>query len=129
MTREPLEHDLKCWPEFFQPLIEGRKPFDYRLNDRDFQVGDVLHQREFVPDPDPDAKYAQGGSEKPEDGFYTGRSIRHRVIYMLDVDKLGPAAGVRAQPTAGFVIMALGPVEADEPYEVRAGYVHPSLKP
>lgn len=98
------EHDLKCWPEFFQPLIEGRKPFDYRLNDRDFQVGDVLHQREFVPpssDDEQDDNYAPG--------YYTGRHIYHRVIYMLDVDKLGPAAGVRAQPTPGFVIMALGP--------------------
>lgn len=94
------EHDLKCWPEFFQPLIEGRKPFDYRLNDRDFQVGDVLHQREYVPPHD-----------EPSGGWYTGRSIRHRVIYMLEVDKLGPAAAVRAQPRAGFVIMALGPIE------------------
>lgn len=90
------EHDLKCWPEFFQPLVEGRKPFDYRLNDRDYQVGDILHQREFVP-PAEDLDSA---------GYYTGRSIRHRVTFILD-DKLGPTM------KAGFVVMGLGALDPD----------------
>ena len=36
------EHYLKVWPQFFDAIAEGRKPFEYRLNDRDFNTGDVL---------------------------------------------------------------------------------------
>lgn len=42
-------HELKCWLEFFQHVKSGRKTFEYRKNDRDFAVGDVLHLREFDP--------------------------------------------------------------------------------
>lgn len=84
------EHDLKTWPEFFQAIVENRKPFDYRLNDRDFKVDDVLHLREYVPPAD-----------EPSGGYYTGRALRKRVTYILD-DKLGPTM------REGFVVMGLG---------------------
>jgi hypothetical protein len=79
-------------PEFFQAIVEGRKPFDYRLNDRGFEVGDVLHLREFVPALDD----APDGAE-----HYTGRELRKQVTYILD-DKLGPTM------REGFVVMGLG---------------------
>lgn len=99
------EHELKCWPEFFQAIVEGHKPFEYRLNDRNFQVGDVLHLREWVPNPSWD-----GANPQEVPGSYTGRALRKRVGYVLPVPELGPAAGVRAQPGPGFVIMALAPL-------------------
>jgi hypothetical protein len=87
------EHDLKTWPEYFQAIVEGKKPFEYRLNDRDYQVGDVLHLREFVPPTDP---------ENLQDvAYYTGRTLKRTVTYILD-DKLGPTM------KAGFVVMGLG---------------------
>lgn len=42
-------HELKCWPEFFRNTITGRKTFEYRKNDREFDTGDVLTLREYHP--------------------------------------------------------------------------------
>lgn len=42
-------HDLKCWPGSFEAIMHGEKTFEYRKNDRDFQVGDVLILHEFIP--------------------------------------------------------------------------------
>lgn len=43
-------HELKCWPEFFEPISEDRKTHDLRrAGDRNFQIGDLLRLREFDP--------------------------------------------------------------------------------
>jgi hypothetical protein len=42
-------HTLKCWPEYFQAYIDGRKRFEFRVNDRDYQLGDMLIVREWSP--------------------------------------------------------------------------------
>lgn len=62
-----VEHELKCWPAFFLPVVCGVKTFEVRKNDRHFKVGDVLWLREWDPDTEE----------------YTGRDARVRVIYML----------------------------------------------
>lgn len=56
-------HELKSIPRLFQPIIEGRKSFEYRRHDRDFSVGDGLFLREFLP--------LEG-----KDGAYSGRVMR-----------------------------------------------------
>jgi len=43
-------HELKCWPELFDPVINGEKRFDVRRNDRGFLVGDALLLREWDPE-------------------------------------------------------------------------------
>jgi hypothetical protein len=58
-----MQHDIKCWPEHFEPVSRGVKTVELRLNDRNYQVGDVLHLREWEP-----MEYA-----------YTGRSL-HVII-------------------------------------------------
>lgn len=61
-----MEHELKTWSEPFQAMWEGRKSFEFRRNDRDFQVGDFLLLKEWNP-----------GSG------YTGRGITVDVTYIL----------------------------------------------
>lgn len=47
--REPITHELKVWPEFFDALDNRTKPFEVRKNDRDYRVGDQLYLYEFDP--------------------------------------------------------------------------------
>ncbi len=62
-----MVHDLKCWPAFFAGLRDGTKPFELRRNDRNYQVGDELLLREWLP-----------GSR-----IYTGFEVRARVTCII----------------------------------------------
>lgn len=46
ITREPITHDLKIYPEFFSSVCTGVKRAELRKNDRDYRVGDTLHLME-----------------------------------------------------------------------------------
>lgn len=35
-------HDLKCWPNYYEAVERGEKPFEVRRDDRGFQKGDIL---------------------------------------------------------------------------------------
>lgn len=68
-------HELKCWPKFFKAIDNGEKPFEIRLYDRDYQVGDVLVLREWLP----------ASME------YTDRApLRRRVTYIVHGDTHPP---------------------------------------
>ena len=45
----PQIHHLKIHPEPFAQVKSGAKPYEIRLNDRDFAVGDVLILDEYEP--------------------------------------------------------------------------------
>jgi hypothetical protein len=60
-------HDLKCWIDPFEAIIDGKKKFEFRLNDRNYEVGDELHLNEW----DPIRKK------------HTGRSTYQEVTYIL----------------------------------------------
>jgi len=83
-------HDLKCWPEFFHAIKQGRKSFDLRKNDRQFQVGDILLLREWIPQTE----------------VYTGDKLQREVIYILR----GPFGGIAAD----YCVMALAPTPSTE---------------
>lgn len=36
------EHKIKTLPEFFEMALTGRKPFEIRINDRDYKEGDII---------------------------------------------------------------------------------------
>ena len=40
-------HRLKTLPWYYQPVIENRKPFEIRNNDRNFQTGDSVILNEW----------------------------------------------------------------------------------
>ncbi len=94
-------HKLKCWPEYFQPLACGSKPFELRLNDRNFKVGDVL----FIEEWDPEL-----GGDDPDEGF-TDNAVWARVSSMVRAGEDVVTRGL--QP--GFIIMGLN--IRDEPPE------------
>jgi ParB family chromosome partitioning protein len=42
-ARQPVTHDLKCESEYFDSLPpDGPKTFEFRIDDRNFMVGDIL---------------------------------------------------------------------------------------
>lgn len=75
-------HELKCWKEYYQAIVEGTKSFEIRQNDRNFQIGDVLWLREW----------------SNETNMYTGRNCRRRVTYIASFLQ-----------QSGVVVMAIVP--------------------
>lgn len=43
----PIQQNLKCVQPFFSQIESGEKSFEFRQNDRDFQVGDLLSIHEL----------------------------------------------------------------------------------
>jgi len=79
-------HELKTWEEYFQFMLEGKKAFELRKNDRGFLAGDELLLREFNKDTQ----------------TYTGRTLRRKISYVLQSDE-GEKFGLKP----GFCIMGL----------------------
>lgn len=79
-------HELKTWPEYFEYLWDGSKTFEVRIDDREYDLHDHLHLREWVPG----------------DDRYTGRELISKVIYIMD-GKEGAPMGLER----GYVVMAL----------------------
>lgn len=72
-----MEHRLKIMPEYFQAVIDGRKTFELRKDDRGFSVGDTLALTEWNGDD------------------YTGREYRCRIDYILkDYNGLSPGYAI-----------------------------------
>lgn len=42
-------HKLKCWPEFFDAMVNGVKTHDVRVDDRQYNLGDTLRCFEYDP--------------------------------------------------------------------------------
>ena len=40
-------HKLKTWDGFFHEVWDGKKRFELRNNDRNFQVGDTVYLQEY----------------------------------------------------------------------------------
>ena len=56
----------KCWPEYFEQIISGKKKFEIRLADFDIKEGDVLMLEEF----------------DPLNKKYTGRTIKKKIKFI-----------------------------------------------
>jgi hypothetical protein len=98
------EHELKVWPPHFEHLLDGRKRFEVRKNDRRFKVGDAIKFREFVP--------KMHAAAQGQDGeYYTGRNLWMRVRYVLNPrPDRDPDCGL----VAGYVVLDLEPINLAE---------------
>lgn len=65
-------HRLKTWDIYFQPILEGKKRFELRKNDRNFKEGDRL-------------KLEEVSYKNPTK--YSGRSCTVDVDYILHGDE------------------------------------------
>ena len=59
-------HYIKILPEYYDAIDSGKKTFEVRFNDRNYQIHDILHLQEWI------------------DGKYTGREMAVEVTYLLD---------------------------------------------
>lgn len=88
-------HHLKTWPEYFADLKSGKKDFELRYNDRQFDIGDAVICEEY-------------DNEKKE---YTGEklyfTIKSKYCWSDDVI-MGTALKV------GYCIIGLKRKEEDE---------------
>lgn len=83
-------HELKCWPSPFQAMLDGIKTFEFRKADRDYEVGNYLLLREWLP-------YSENNESGK--GEFTGRVLRRLVTYVLR----GPSFGV----PEGYVVLSV----------------------
>jgi hypothetical protein len=89
-------HDLKCTETFWDAVASGKKPFELRLNDRDYQVGDILLLRRYIRDGHYDAVHwiatLPAGWVDPNGRTHIGgtkiadqaRTLKCEVTYLLD---------------------------------------------
>lgn len=68
-------HELKIYPKYFEAIIDGKKTFEIRKNDRGFQVGDRVVLKEW------------------DNIVYSGREIHAEIKYILDDKFIGLADG------------------------------------
>ncbi len=78
-------HELKTWPSPFDAVVNGVKRFEYRKNDRNFQVGDRLVLIRYDPD--------MADHEQPK------RTLQFDVTYIAH----GPAFGI----PGGYCVMSI----------------------
>lgn len=83
ITREPVTHNLKIWPEYFAAVRGGLKRAELRWNDREYQAGDILDLCEWDPN---------------EESF-TGDFISVTVTHVADLGQWMP----------GYVLLSIDP--------------------
>ena len=80
-------HELRILPEYFNAVLDGRKTFELRRNDRCFSIGDTLVLKEW----------------DKEKLTLTGRELRCEVTYILKENDQTRKYGLMK----GFCIMSI----------------------
>jgi len=91
-----MRHELKTDSEVFQAVVEGKKTYEIRFDDRGFEIGDTLVLRETV---------CEAVSEMGKSLVYTGREHSARITHILR----GPVYGLMD----GWVILSISPREKE----------------
>lgn len=61
-----MDHVIKILPSYYEQKLKGIKPWELRVNDRDYKTGDLLIEKEWT-----------------ENGGYTGRFIIEQVLHVF----------------------------------------------
>ena len=64
-SNKKITHELKIAPKYFEKILSKEKTFEFRYNDRNYQVGDILNLKEY------------------DNGGYTGRETNVKITYIL----------------------------------------------
>lgn len=64
-SNKKITHELKIAPEYFEKVLSKEKTFEFRYNDRNYQIGDILNLKEY------------------DNGEYTGRERYVEITYIL----------------------------------------------
>ncbi|MEG5661374.1 DUF3850 domain-containing protein [Enterobacter bugandensis] len=87
ITREPVTHNLKIWPEYYSAVCTGVKRAELRKNDRDYRAGDNLHLM-----------------ETPRGSCHaTGEFINVTITHVADVGEWMP----------GYVLLSIAPASLE----------------
>ena len=81
-------HQLKLQKSFFEDKINGKKPWELRLNDRGFKVGDYIGENEVI--------------DKDDEMVETGRFVIEKIVKIVTADE---CAGIQK----GWVILTTSP--------------------
>lgn len=80
-------HEVKCYPQYFERLKSGTKPFEVRKKDRPYQIGDLLAVNEFAPFDykfSSDDMFEEFSRVISGTGRYSGAHLLFRITYVLD---------------------------------------------
>lgn len=80
-----VEYKLKCWPQYFDAVERGEKPFEVRRDDRGFQKGDILILQRTREDNNFYIDYDPNGRVRHE--------LRRIITYILTGGQLGIEPG------------------------------------
>ncbi len=106
------EVELKTDSAVFVDVVEGRKLFEIRLNDRDFKIGDDLVLRETL--------YTGSEMKAGAPLIYSDRTVRRRVGYIM----AGPVYGLaEGWAILGFDLAALPAQDAEPVRDERAAFM------
>lgn len=88
-----VEHVVKCWPQYYDAIARGEKPFDVRRDDRGYQKGDTLVLQRTVR--------LMGGSHEVDRDYHgkVRHEIRRTITYILTGGQFG------IEP--GFVVLGI----------------------
>ncbi|MCB5951077.1 DUF3850 domain-containing protein [Enterococcus sp. BWT-B8] len=65
-----MEHELKIDTEYFEAVLNEKKNFEIRFNDRNFQIGDTIILQEITKDRE-----------------FTGRELTATISYITDFEQ------------------------------------------
>ena len=105
ILKKRKEHMLKTDPAFFQDVLDGKKTFEIRFNDRGYQIGDLVVLKE--------TKFTGQQMKSGQTLVYTGREIQKRISYVL--------SGYGLQDD--WVILGIQDIEAANAVAVPEGFV------